>query len=371
LKSRVTKWIKGHRRLAVTLLTLTMALILALAVLPAHADWSLDYPDVTGTYLVAGGARPVELDNTRHPRVQFSRLIITTQTGKAITDATLEHMGADIALTGMVGPGRRSTIVLGGTDSDGTVTAIQGRVITNRDGDVVSLKGRMMTYVTSDGERKVNAGTGTAAISVAAYHSEPLSTLITQGAGAGSVGIQLNNIMSRFKLSQLATLRSGQIGFWFNLQESEVEGPYIGLRFVPAGVTETDLFPADPVGHVDVTVMPYQGYTGTGDWVECDLTSASGRVVYYGNDPTDGTAFSWEEEGGNYTLADVEALINAETAMTVGGDNASRWMLSTIYIVLYEGGVRTCYIDDITVDGQLYTLEPNSYYAGFRAIMQE
>ncbi|MBU1067885.1 hypothetical protein KKE60_08865, partial [Patescibacteria group bacterium] len=266
---------------------------------------------------------------------------------------------------------RRPNIVLSGTDSDGTVVSIQGRVRIDRDGDVASLSGRIMGYVTSDGERKVNAGTGTAAISVVTQHSDPISALITQGAGAGSVGIQLNHPVNRLRLDDLATLRAGQLGFWFNLQVATAPGPMIGLRFAPEGIYDTDLFPGVDVEHVDITVMPYQPpYAGTGTWVECDLTSASGRCTYYGNDPTDQTAFSWEEEGGVYTLADVEALINAEAAMLAGNDDASEWVLTTVYIVLYEAGVRTCYVDDITVGGVLYTLEPNSYYSGFKATIQ-
>ena len=178
MKRRIVNWFKEHKRMRVAIPAITMMLVLVAAMVPAYAQ-VLTYVDVQGTYDVSSRTRPKYMDNARHPTVQFSRLIITTQTGKAITDATLEHMGADIALTGLVGPGTRPTIVLGGTDSDGTVTSIQGRVRVDRDGDVVSISGRNMTYVTSDGERKVNAGTGTAAISTVAYHSEPISTLIT------------------------------------------------------------------------------------------------------------------------------------------------------------------------------------------------
>jgi hypothetical protein len=372
LKSRITNWIKGHRRLAVTLLTLTLALIMALAVIPAHADWSLDYPDVEGTYLMAGGARPVDLDGTRHPRVEFNRLIITTQTGKAITDATLEHMGTDIALTGMVGPGSRPTIVLGGTDSDGTVTAIQGRVLTNRAGEVVSLSGRIMSYVTQDGSRWEDSADGTTEISAAAYHSEPLSCLLTGGTLANPETILFHNPVSRMRLSQLSNLRSDQLGFWFNLQDTKSPGPEIMLRFAPyerGEPTVQTYYGGGTSGLVDITIMPYQApYTGDGTWVECDLAVDAATIIYYGNDPTDYTAF-----GGTpvASLAEVEAAINAEAAMTAGEDSASNWMLTMVSVELWEGGARTCYIDDVTIGGMTYTLEPNSYYAGFRAVLQE
>lgn len=372
MKGRITKWVKGHRRLALTLVTLTMALILALAVVPAHADWSLDYPDVEGTYLVAGGARPVELDGSRSPRVQFNRLIITTQTGKAITDATLEHMGTDIALTGMVGPGSRPTIVLGGTDSDGTVTAIQGRVLTDREGVVLSISGRMMTYVTSDGSRWDDNADGTSTVSVAEYTSEPLSCLLVGGTAAGPVTLLFHNPVSRVKLSQLSNLRADQLGFWFNLENATTIGPAMMLRFAPyerGEATNQSYWGGAGTAYVDITVMPYQSpYTGTGAWVECDLAVDAATIVYYGNDPTDYTSF-----GGTpvASLAEVEAAINAEVAMTAGGDSASNWMLTMVSVELYEAGDRDCYIDDVTIGGMTYSLEPNSYYAGFRAVIQE
>lgn len=371
MKSRITNWIKGHRKLAVVSLSLTFVLILSAMVLPAHADWSLDYPDVTGTYIMAAGARPVEMDSTRHPRVQFNQLIITTQNDKAITDATLEHMGTDIALTGVVGTGSRPTIVLGGTDSDGTVAAIQGRVITNRAGDVVSISGRMMNYVTSDGARWDDSADGTSEISTAAYHSEPLSCLLTGGTLANPEALLFHNPVSRMRLSQLSNLRSDQLGFWFNLQNTKTPGPEIMLRFAPyerGAATVQSYYGGGTSGLVDITVMPYQGLTGDGTWVECDLAEDAATIIYYGNDPTDYTSF-----GGTpvASLADVEAAINAEAAMTAGEDSASNWRLTMASVELWEGGARTCYIDDVTIGGMTYSLEPNSYYTGFRAIMQE
>jgi hypothetical protein len=349
-----------------------MALILALAVIPAHADWSLDYPDVTGTYYMSAGARPVELDSTRHPRVGFNRLIITTQSGKAITVATLEHMGTDIALTGLVGPGSRPTIVLGGTDSDGTVVTLQGRVLTNRDGDVVSISGRMMGMVTSDGSRWDDSADGTAEISVAAYHSEPVSCLLTGGTLANPEALLFHNPVCRVRLSDLTSLRADQLGFWFNLQDTKSPGPEMMLRFAPYTRGEPTIqsyYGGGTSGLVDITVMPYQSpYTGDGTWKECDLAVDASTIIYYGNDPTDYTSF-----GGTpvASLAEVEAAINAEAAMTAGADDASNWLLTMVSVELWEGGARTCYVDDVTIGGITYSLEPNSYYTGFRAVLQD
>ena len=84
-----------------------MAIALIVTMAPVYADWSAAYLDVTGTYLVSSNAGPREMDGDRHPRVGFNRLIITTQVDKEISLATLEHLGTDIDLDGIVGPGTR------------------------------------------------------------------------------------------------------------------------------------------------------------------------------------------------------------------------------------------------------------------------
>lgn len=366
MKRKIMNWIMTHKKMRVVIPSVVMMLVLLIAAFPAYA--ALEYLDVEGTYDVASRAMPRYMDNTRHPTVQFGLLTITTQTGKLITDATLEHLGADIALTGMVGPGLRPTIVLGGTDSDGTVVAIQGRVIADREGDVVSFSGRIMTYVTSDGERFDDSADGTAEISAVAYHSEPLSTLLTGGTLANPEALLMHNPVNRMRLSNLSSLRSGLLGFWFNLQDTKSPGPEIMLRFAPADSITQSYYGGGTSGLVDITIMPYQApYTGDGLWHECDLAVDAATIIYYGNDPTDYTSF-----GGTpvASLADVEAAINAEAAMLADGDSASNWVLTMVSVELWEGGARTCYIDDVTIGGQLYTLEPNSYYSGFKAIKE-
>jgi len=345
----------------------TMILMLVVTALPVYAQ-ALSYPDVTGTYDISSRASPRYMDNARHPRVEFGTLVITTQTNKSITDATLQHLGTDIALTGLVGPGSRPTIVLGGTDSDGTVVSIQARVAINRDGDVTALRGRMQTYVTSDGSRWDDSADGTSEISTASYHSEPISCLLNGGTDANPKAIIFHHPVNRLKLRNLSSLRTGQLGFWFNLESGKTPGPEIMLRFAPVGSTTRTYYGGGTSGLVDITIMPYQApYAGTGSWLECDLASADATIIYYGNDPTDYTSF-----GGTpiSDIADVEAAINAEAAMTADNDSASNWVLTMVSVELWEAGARTCYIDDVTIGGQLYTLEPNSYYTRFKAVKE-
>lgn len=357
MKSRITNWIKGHRRLVVMMPSLVLALVLCLAVLPAQAV--LTYLDVTGTYSVNAKVGTTYLDSTRHPNLNFDTLVITTQTDQTISVATLTTLGKTIALTGLVGDGTKPSITLTGTDSVGTQVSIIGRVTKDAAGTATGISGKIQGYVTSDGEKGTDSGgSSTSASSVVAANSGTYSALLTKGTGsASSTYVQLKNPANRIKVSQLDTLTAGRLGFYFNLENAKTPGPQFELRFT-----------SGTYGVLEITVMPYQApYTGDGTWVECDLTSASTRAVYYGNDPTDGTAFNWETEAGNYTLAEIEALVNAETAMTDGSDSCSNWLLTRVRIELWEAGARTCYVDDIDVGGTVYTLEPAAFSGTFRA----
>jgi len=367
LKSRIANWLKSHKRMVATIPSLIMMIALIAIALPVNAQ-VLVYPDVTGTYDIASRAAPRYLDNARHPRIEFGTLVITTQVGKAITVATLQHLGTDIALTGLVGPGSRPNIVLGGTDSDGTVVSVQARVVIDRDDDVTGIRGRMQAYVTSDGSRWEDSADGTSAISTVAYHSEPQSTLLTGGTLANPEALIFWDPVNRLKLSNLATLRADQLGFWFNLQVGVGPGPEVMLRFEPEGQARVPYYTGGTQAVVDIMVMPFQApYVGTGTWLECDLSTADATIIYYGNDPTDFTSF-----GGTpiASLALVEAAIDAEVAMTAGGDDCGDWVLTMVDIELWEGGARTCYVDDVTIGGQLYTGEPNAYYTNFKATIQ-
>ena len=367
MKSRMVNWLKSHKKVGAIVATTVLALVLMGLMLPVHAA-ALAYEDVTGVYDVSSRLSPKYLDGARHPRAQLDTLTITTQVTKAITDATLTHMGTDIALTGLVGPGERPTIVLGGTDSDGTVTAIQGRVILDRDGNVSRIHGRIQTYVTSDGSRWDDSADGTSAVSVAAYYSEPHSCLLNGGTDANPKALLFWDPVSRLKLRHLTSLNTGQLGFWYNHQAAETNGPEMMLRFEPAGQARVPYYSGGTQGGVDITIMPFQGITGSGTWLECDLaTTPTTTSIYYGNDPTDFTAFG----GAPVVSLDLlEATIDAEAAMIAGGDDCGDWVLTLVSIELWEAGARTCYIDNVTIGGQLYTLEPNAYYTGFKATIQ-
>lgn len=355
MKSRIVNWIKAHRKLVVIMPVLALILVLCATMLPAYA--TLTYLDVQGTYTVGAKVGTTYLDGTRHPNLNFDTLVITTQTNQTISSATLTTLGKTIALTGLVGAGERPSIALTGTDSVGTTLSIVGKITKNHAGEVTGISGKIQGFVTSDGEKGTDSGGSSAsASSVVQANSGTYSALLTKGTGsASSTYVQLRNPANRIKVSQLDTLTAGKLGFYY--YASAAPGPQLELRFT-----------SGTYGVLDVTLMPAQGANcATGAWTAVNATSTSTRAIYYGNDPTDGTAFSWEEEAGNYTLGEIEALVNAETAMTAGDDSCSNWLLTRVRLELWEAGSRTCYIDDINVGGTVYTLEPATYSGTFRA----
>lgn len=131
-------------------------------------------------------------------------------------------------------------------------------------------------------------------------------------------------------------------------------GPELELRFTAATCT-------DPggAGHVDVTVFSGStGFTDDNAWHKQDVLASSGAAIYYGNDPVDGTAFSTEINGhAPHTLATVEAGINAEGVMTAHGSSASNWELTRVLIQLCIGS-QTAMVDEVTIDGTTYDIEP-------------
>ena len=101
--------------------------------------------------------------------------------------------------------------------------------------------------------------------------------------------------------------------------------------------------------------------TGTGLWVHKTFDQNS-TAQYYGNDPVDGTAF---DGGGNVALSTVVDAINEESAMT--GSDASNWKLTRVRVELWDAGVRTCYVDDVMIDGRVNSFEPAQLSGSFSA----
>jgi hypothetical protein len=373
VKTKLTKWFKEHTVLRAVVLGILALLLISAMLLPyAQAASPLD---VTGTYTVSRTVPVQYLDGSRHPAMPVQEtLTITTQSGQVISVATLTTLGETVPLAGLVGSGSNPWISLKSTGSAvDTFLTINGKVAQRR-GEITGISGTITGYVVSDGYKWDLSDTGTAATYTGAnaYGGSGYCTLLTAGAGAGAECIQINHPANNFKLSQLKTLgessRNG-LSFYYKLESAKANGPYIGLRFAPEGVTGTDLFSS--VSHVDITIGELYSATGDGTWQQYTVTKDSARIYYYGNAPDDQASFA---HPGDYvaTLDLVEDLINAEPEMLNGtAASASNWVLTAIYIDLYEAGARTCYIDNIQVGRYTYTLEPAQFNAAFRATLND
>jgi hypothetical protein len=371
VKTKITNLFKEYRALRV-LLPVVISLLLLGATLIPYAQADITYLDVEGTYTVNSTIGAKYLSGAKHANMVGSTLTITTQNDQVISSASLTTFGDTVDLTGLVGSGGNPWISLTGDDGTDTYLSITGRVLSSG-GVVKGISGGMITgYIISDGYKWDASDTGTAATYTGAnsYGGSGYCTLLTAGAGAGAECVQFNLPINTFKLSQMDTLKAGSNGlsFGYNLQDTKSPGPQIGLRFAPAGVTGTDLFSS--ISHVDITIAPFYSTTGDGTWKQYNITKDSARIYYYGNDPVDQTSFS---NPGPYlaTLDLAEASINTNAAMTAHSASASNWVLTAVYIDLYEAGVRTCYIDNVQIGRYTYTLEPGAFSCAFKATISD
>ena len=369
MKTKIGNWFRGHKALRVLFPGVILLLLVGALFIP-YAQAALTYLDIEGTYTVNSTLGAKYLDGTKHANMVGSTLTITTQTNQVISSASLTMFGDTVDLTGLVGSGSRPWISLTGNDGTDTYLSITGRVSSS--GDVVKgISGGVITgYTISDGYKWELSDTGTAATYTGAnsYGGSGYCALLTAGAGAGAECVQFNLPVNTFKLSQLKTLAastSNGLSFYYNLQNTKSPGPQVGLRFAPAGVTGTDLFSS--VSHVDITIAPFYSTTGDGTWKQYNITKDSERIYYYGNAPDNQASFS---QPGSYlaTLSLAEDEINQEPEMLNGtAASASNWVLTAVYIDLYEAGVRTCYIDNVQIGRYTYTLEPEAFSCAFKA----
>jgi len=331
----------------------TALLITGINVLPVFAVGPT-YINIADTYTVNAKLSTHYLDGTTHPVGYASTLIIgtNTSTNGIITSASIIINGSVVDLDGMVGPGTKPYLSLAGKDSAGTFITIAGRLITT-DGAVKKISGSIDGFTTSDGQNGAGWGGGvTGVLSTAQANSGTYSAKLD--ATSGLQYVEFSNPKTPLKLSDTEALVSGKLSFYYYL--SATPGPQIGLRFTSA----------NGVGHVDVTVM-LQSAASIGAWTKYDVTSASTRCVFYGNDDTDGTPFAWDEVSV-LTLADCLDLIVAKnTGGTTCVTSPATWKLTDVLIDLYETSARTCYIDDAKISSYTYSLEPNAFSGGFSA----
>ena len=344
------KW--GNRVLR--LLALVSILVVSL-VSPVWATAGV-FEDVSGVYTVRANLRGKYLDGTTTDAVRAGTLTITgsTLTSRGVLAAdTLALTGpGSLTMSGFVGTGAGPYISMVGSDADNTVV-LNGRIKT-RGGNVTSISGRLDGFSAHSGGTLGDDPAGAAATwSTADSETGTVSALLTQAAAAGSTYVQWTP-QTGIHLSDLADISAEDWGLWYNLQNTKSGGPQLELRFT----APTNINP-DGVGHVDVTLLTPT--TGTGLWAERTYNGTF-PALYYGNDPYDGTAF----EIGVITLAEALDEINAEAAMLAnGGFTADDWELTRVRVEIWEAGARTCYVDDVKIDGEVQSFEPVQYSGTF------
>jgi hypothetical protein len=338
------------------ILTLSLVMLIALVgILPTVYAAAPTYINVADTYTVNGSLNAQYLDGTSHPVVLPATLIIgsdTSATSGVISSASIIINGSTIALTGLVGYGTKPYISLKGTDSKGITITVNGKVTAVGE-TIKKISGRIDGFITSEGENGAGwGGGGTGVFSLAQANSGSYSSKLD--ATSALQYVEFTNPKNTMKLSDTEALVAGKLSFYYYL--SATPGPQIGLRFTSA----------NGIGHVDVTVM-LQSAASIGAWTKYDVTSASTRCVFYGNDDTDGTGFAWNEVSV-LTLADCLDLITAKnTSTTTCVTNPATWKLTDVLIDLYEVSARTCYVDNVKIGSYTYTLEPITISGGFTA----
>jgi len=340
------------------LLTTTLVLLSTLVGSTVIAAANTTAVQMMDTFTAEANMTFTDIDGNRITTVKAATLIITDNTVATfgvIANGTLAISGyATMTVTGYIGKGNNPTLVLSGSGTDAKATIIAK--VHAHVGVVQTITGTINGVGThSQGTLGDDPAGAVASWSVAQQYDGTTSALLVADAVTGSTYVQFTP-QTGIKLNQLDTITTG----WsvaHRLENATSNGPQVELKFQKRGTATPD-----GVAHVDVTLLPYQT-TGTGAWVVSQLTGAATNALYYGNDPVDGTAFS---DGGVALLNTVEAAINAEGVM--GSDSASAWELTRVRVELWEAGARDCWIDQVTINGKVYSFEPASFTGNFKAV---
>jgi hypothetical protein len=160
------------------------------------------------------------------------------------------------------------------------------------------------------------------------------------------------------KVSDLTNILTAW-GFWYNF-DAVSGGPNLELRF-----TSADCVDPGGAGHVDINVQVPTADVVKDAWTNYTVNST--KVSYaYGNDPVNGDSFAVFDPTPQ-PLSGVLAAINNTAAMLDHSSNATNWQLIRVRAEIGWGGAgRSCLIDDISIAGTTYDLEPmvldDTYY---------
>ena len=126
------------------------------------------------------------------------------------------------------------------------------------------------------------------------------------------------------------------------------------LRFLAPDCIDADDDTSTKRGHADVNVTV--ATPAIGSWTTEDAVDST-NVWSYFNNPNDGVGGA-VPQGEATTLALILAAINADEVMTGDSSLADDWELTRVRLEIgWDSNARTCYIDDVTIDGTTYNLE--------------
>ena len=168
----------------------------------------------------------------------------------------------------------------------------------------------------------------------------------------GSTHVQFCPTAQGVTLSDLqADITANAQGFSFWHQEggtTQTNWAQFELRFEEPGAG---------TGWFEITAVGLQNYTGQTSWNQQKLVAAT-PAGYGGNTPNGSSVFDWSLANDLTTIqAGMDALF--EAAQTGSGAATANYVLERVRVELWEGATaRTCYIDDVAIDGATYAIEP-------------
>ena len=159
------------------------------------------------------------------------------------------------------------------------------------------------------------------------------------------------SVPTGIKFSELATITSGWSFWYYWVSENGHYGPLLELRF-----TGPNFNPDTLAEHVDITVNTAESDPVGDTWTEESVDSSS-TATCYGNKP-DGTTFS-DADGHTGTSPGTHTLSEIVADITDYVSGSGDWELTRIQVQLgWDNVADTAYIDDITIKGVTYTLDP-------------
>ena len=133
---------------------------------------------------------------------------------------------------------------------------------------------------------------------------------------------------------------------WLEAADGVQNGPQFELRFEDP----------DSDAWLEITVVPLQGYTGTGAWVTTTIADTQ-TCGYGGNTPNGSSVFEWTAP--LTSMASLEAAIDVAWDAAEQDESVAAYLLERVRVEYWEQDPpRTAWIDTVVINGTTYALEP-------------